>query len=156
MEEEVFRSLYERPFAEQVTFNLEQLHYRYTRLSEIDTTKKENQKEYLLLFDSFLALFRALFLEKGTRQYSIQKYYCEKGQDDIAKKINDYLDSKMFSWTDKTIREVLKFIADKFVCHVDPITNDDLGLANFYMSHLCNPYVDNNLKDIMETIFGLI
>lgn len=156
MEEKTFMSLYQRPFAEQVAFNLEQLNYRFARLSEIDTTKKENQKEYLMLFDSFLALFRALFLEKGTKQYSVQNYYRTKGEDDKAQEIDDFLDSKIFIWSDKPIREVLKFIADKFVCHIDPISNEDLGLANFYMSHLGNLYVNNNLKCIMDTISELM
>ncbi len=152
MKEEVYKSLYERPFAEQIEFNMEQLNYRFARLSTIDLTKRENQKEYLMLFDSFLALFRALFLEKGNKQYSIQNYYKEKGQDEIAKEIDDFLDGKMFSWKDKSIRDVLKFLADKFVCHIDPISRDDLGMANYYMSHLNNSYVDNNLQNIMKHI----
>lgn len=156
MEEKVYKSLYERPFAEQVAFNMEQLKYRYARLSGIDTTKKENQSEYLMLFDSFLSLFRALFLERGTKPFSVQNFFREKGEDDIAQKIDDYLDSKMFPWSDKSIRDVLKFLADKFVCHVDPISSEDLGLANFYMSHLANPYVENNLQSIMNTIFQIM
>lgn len=152
MEENTFMSLYQRPFAEQIVFNIEQLNYRYIRLSQIDTTIKENQSEYLMLFDSFIALFRALFLEKGTKQYTVQNYYRTKGEDDIANKIDDFLDSKMFSHRDESIREILKFIADKFVCHIDPITRTDLGNANFFMSYLGNPYVDNNLNDIMRTI----
>ena len=156
MEEKTFMSLYQRPFAEQIAFNLEQLNYRYTRLSEIDTTKKENQKEYLMLFDSFLALFRALFLEKDTKPYSVQNYYRAKGEDDKAQEIDDFLDSEIFSWSDKSIREVLKFIADKFVCHIDPIEWDDLAFANSCMSHLANPYVNNNLQQIMESISHII
>lgn len=156
MEEKTFMPFYQKPFAEQIVFNIEQLNYRYARLSEIDTTKKENQKEYLMRFDSFLALFRALFLEKGAKQYSIQNYYREKGKDNIAKEIDDFLNSKMFSWSDKSIREVLKFIADKFVCHIDPIEWNDLANANSCMGHLCNPYVNNNLKDIMNTISQII
>lgn len=156
MKEETFMSLFQKPFAEQLVFNLEQINYRFARLSEIDTTKKENQKEYLMLFDSFLALFRALFLEKGAKQYSVQNYYRAKGEDDKAQKIDDFLDSKIFSWSDKPIREVLKFIADKFVCHIDPIDWDDLAYANSCMSHLSNPYVANNLKGIMDTIFEII
>ena len=156
MEEKVKFSLYERPFAEQLAFNIEQLNYRFERLSEIDIAKRENQKEYLMLFDSFLALFRALLLEKGTKQYTIQNYYREKGQPDIATKIDAYLDGKFFSWSDKTIREVLKFLADKFVCHIDPISRVDLGLANSYMSHLGNPYVNNNLMQIMGSVSQII
>lgn len=40
MEEKTFISLYQRPFAEQIVFNLEQLNYRYKRLSQIDTTNR--------------------------------------------------------------------------------------------------------------------
>lgn len=156
MEEKTFISLYQKPFAEQITFNIEQLNYRFARLSEIDTTQKENQKEYLMIFDSFLALFRALFLERGAKQYTVQNYYRAKGEDDKAQKIDDFLDSKFFSWSDKPIREVLKFIADKFVCHIDPISRDDLGLANFYMSNLGNPYLGNNLQNIMKNLSQII
>ena len=152
MEEKTFMSLYQRPFAEQIAFNIAQLNYRYARLSEIDTTKKENQEENLMLFDSLLALFRALFLEKGAKQYSVQNYYRAKGEDDKAQEIDDFLDGKIFSWSDKSIREVLKFIADKFVCHIDPIEWDDLAYANSCMSHLSNPYVDYNLKCIIDKI----
>jgi hypothetical protein len=152
MEEKTFISLYQRPFAEQIAFNIEQLNYRYKRLSQIDTTNKENQNEYLMLFDSFLALFRALFLEKGAKQYTVQNYYKEIGNDDVATKIDDFLNSKMFTHREESIKEVLKFIADKFVCHIDPIKLCDLGNANYFMSHLSNPYTYNNLKDIMHTI----
>jgi hypothetical protein len=141
-----------KPFEEQIIFNLEQLNYRFSRLSEIDTTKESNKKEYLMIFDSFIALFRALFLEKGQKQYSVQNYYREKGKDEIVKNIDDYLNSKIFSWCDKSIRDVLKFIADKFVCHIDPISREDLVTANFYMSHLSNPYTNNNLREIIENI----
>ncbi len=156
MEEDVYKSLYERPFAEQVIFNIEQLNYRYARLAAIDTTKKENQKEFLMIFDSFITLFRAMFLENGKKQYTIQNYYREKKQEDKARRIDDYLDNKIFSWSDKTIREVLKFLADKFVCHIDPISREDLGLANFYMSYLENPYENNNLRQIMMSISQII
>ena len=131
MEEKTFMSLYQRPFAEQIAFNIAQLNYRYARLSEIDTTK-------------------------GAKQYSVQNYYRAKGEDDKAQEIDDFLDGKIFSWSDKSIREVLKFIADKFVCHIDPIEWDDLAYANSCMSHLSNPYVDYNLKYIIDKIFEIM
>jgi len=156
MIEDKYISLYVKPFLQQVVFNMEQLNYRFARLSEFDTTKKENHNEYLMVFDSFIVLFRAMFLEKGTRQYSIQNFYRESGQEEVANEIDNYLDSKMFSWKDVSIRDVLKFIADKFVCHVDPIERDDLALADFYMSNLANPYANPNLRTIMEHIFRII
>lgn len=156
MIEDKYKSLYARPFAQQVVFNIEQLNYRFAKLSKLDSTKKENHNEYLMVFDSFLVLFRAMFLENGRKQYSIQNFYREKGQEEVANEIDNYLDSKMFSWKEVSIRDVLKFIADKYICHIDPIEYEDLALANFYMSILSNPYADSNLKTIIEHIFMII
>ena len=86
---EMIKNSYQKPFEEQIIFNLEQLNYRFYRLTKIDTTKENNKKEYLMIFDSFIALFRALFLEKGQKQYSVQNYYREKGKDEIVKKIDE-------------------------------------------------------------------
>lgn len=103
-----------------------------------------------MTFDSFLVLFRALFLENGDVQYTIQHYLWAKGDEETADKINAFLDQQVFEWSDLSIRRMLKFIADKFVCHADPISTEDLGYANAYMSHLMNPYFNNNLHAILE------
>ena len=144
------------PFAQQVVFNIEQLNYRFEKLQTIDTHIKQNQNEYLMVFDSFLVLFRAIFLENGNKQFSIQNYYNEKGEPEIAQSINDFLDSKVFEWQEITIRNVLKFLADKLICHVDSISFDELATANFYMSHLSNPAVKTNLQYIMNELNKII
>lgn len=159
MEEEkidIDSKLYNTPFAEQVAFNLEQLEYRYNRLVEIDTFNKGNQCLYLMTFDSFIVLFRAMFLEKGDKQYTLQNYFRLNGQNNVADKIDTYLNSCFYDGDTVSIKTVLKFIADKFVCHVDPISRMDLGLANAYMAALGNPYVKNNIRNIMKQLFDII
>ena len=85
---DISSKLYNTPFVEQVAFNLEQLEYRYNRLVEIDTFDKGNQCLYLMTFDSFIVLFRAMFLEKGDKQYTLQNYFRLKGQNNVADKID--------------------------------------------------------------------
>lgn len=136
--------------AEQVAINIDHLNYRYSRLSAIDVTDSSNKEEFFMAFDAFLVLFRALFLENGDTQYTIQHYYRAKADDDTADKINAFLDQPVFEWSELSIRKMLKFIADKFVCHADPISTEDLGFANAYTAHLMNPYVKNNLQTILE------
>ena len=136
--------------AEQVEMNINHLNYRYNRLKDIDVTDPANKEEFLMAFDAFLVLFRALFLENGNTQYTIQHYYRAKRDNDTADKINAFLDQLVFEWSDFSFRKMLKFIADKFVCHADPISTEDLGFANTYTAHLMNPYVNNNLQTILE------
>ena len=63
--------------------------------------------EYLMAFDAFIALFRGLFLESFPN---------------IAGKTDAFLDGPFNEYSNETIRRALKFIADKFVCHLDPIS----------------------------------
>jgi hypothetical protein len=153
---DISSKLYNTPFVEQVAFNLEQLEYRYNELVEIDTSDKENQRLYLMIFDSFIVLFRAMFLETGDKQYTLQNYFKLRGQNNVADKIDTYLDSYFYDWDTISIKKVLKFIADKFVCHVDPISRIDLGMANAYMAVLNNPYEKNNIRNIMKQLFDII
>lgn len=145
-------------FIEQFEFNLQMLNYRVNRVLEIDTTIKENQNEYLMTFDSAMALFRAMFLESKNLNgnYTFQNFCRLIGKPNIAQQIDVYLETKLVDWREKSIREVLKFLADKFVCHVDDITLEDLGMANFYMSFLKNPYEKNNLATIYSNLASII
>ena len=47
MDIEANEKVYNTPFSEQLLFNMKQLNYRMNRLSEIDSTKADNQNEYL-------------------------------------------------------------------------------------------------------------
>ena len=155
MELKISEKLAKTPFLEQFDFNVKQLDFRLNRAIAIDTTKAENHSEFLMVFDSALVLFRSLFLEKGKKNYTFQNYYIEIGKPEIASKIDAYLDSD-FEATGISIRTALKFIADKFVCHVDDITFEEIGHANYYMATLKNPYAPNNLANIVKNLSCII
>lgn len=148
--------LFESPFCEQFAFNMQMYEYRLERVLSIDTTIKENQMEYLMAFDAFLALFRGLFLEGFKNCYTVQNYFKALGREDIAAKVDSFLDSPFNEYSNETIRKALKFLADKFVCHLDPISSEDLGLANAYMVALKNPYVKVNLQYITSELDGIM
>lgn len=151
--DKVDSKLFKSPFSEQFAFNMQMYEYRLKRVLSIDTSLKQNQMEYLMAFDAFLALFRGLFLENNKKNcYTVQNYYKAVGRDDIAAKVDAFLDSPFNEYSDETIRRALKFLADKFVCHIDPITLEDLGLANAYMSALKNPFVNVNLQYICSEL----
>ena len=150
--EKVDKKLFNTLLGEQFAFNMQMYEYRLKRVLSIDTTKKENQMEYLMAFDALIALFRSLFLESFKGCYTAQNYFTALGREDIACRIDAFLNGPFNEYSDLTIRKVLKFLADKFVCHLDPITPGDLGLANSWMAALKNPYVKVNLQYICSEL----
>lgn len=80
----------------------------------------------------------------------------KKGLSEKAQSIDNFLNTPVFEWSDISIRNMLKFIADKLICHVDAISYAELAMANFYMSHLSNPYCKNNLHSIMQELNDLM
>lgn len=156
IDQESLKIVFDTPFSTQFIFNIEQLNYRLERLSQINPTDAGNNKEYLMVFDATMVLFRSMFLEKGEKNYTFQNYYRLLGQPDVADAIDDYLDSRFESWSEMSIRTVLKRIADKFICHIDSITLEDLGLINAAMAKLCNPAFDNNFQNIVQKLNEII
>ncbi len=77
MDIEANEKVYNTPFSEQLLFNMKQLNYRMNRLSEIDSTKADNQNEYLMVFDAAIVLFRAMFIESRrlNENFTLQNYY---------------------------------------------------------------------------------
>lgn len=156
IDQESLKKVFDTPFSTQFIFNIEQLNYRLERLSQINPNGASNNKEYLMVFDAAIVLFRSLFLEKGDKNYTFQNYYRLIGQPEVADAIDDFLDLRFESWSEVSIRTVLKRIADKFICHVDSITLEDLGLINAAMAKLNNPTFDNNLQNIAEKLNEII
>lgn len=153
---ETIKKVFDTPFSTQFIFNIEQLNYRLDRLLQINPTDANNNKEYLMVFDATMVLFRSLFLEKGDKNYTFQNYYRLTGRPKVANAIEEYLDSRFESWSELSIRTLLKRIADKFVCHIDGITVEELGLINAYMAKLSSPTCDNNLQNIVRNLNAII
>ena len=143
-------------FLERFSFNIDLLNYKLSRIEEIDVRDKDQQFEYLTIFDSTITQIRAMLLERGKRNYTFQNYFNEIGKPDIAQKLDEYLDNPFDAQNSRSIRTALKFISDKFICHLDEIDSIDLGNANYIMSVLSNPYVDTNLKEILTKLTAII
>jgi len=150
------KKVFETPFSSQFIFNIEQLNYRLDRLSQINSSDAINNKEYLMVFDATMVLFRSMFLEKGDKNYTFQNYYRLTGRPEVANAIDEYLDSRFENWSEISIRTLLKRIVDKFVCHIDSITVEELGLINGYMAKLSSPACESNLQNIVRKLNSII
>lgn len=139
-------------FLEQFSFRIELLNYKLQRLKEVNAMDKTQQLEYLTVFDSIIAQLRAMFLEKRNSNFTFQRYFREINRQDIVDKIDDYLDRPFDPQNSGSIRERLKFLADKFICHHDAVSQMDIGNANYIGATLANPYATNNLNSILQNL----
>lgn len=142
-------------FREQLHFNLDQLIYRYNRLRGISSISQVNQKEFLMVFDSFLVLFRSLFLERGSRNFTIQNHFRKNNLPQVADEIDNYLDG-IFGCLDISIRKAFKLIIDQFVCHLDSVSANQLGCINGLSSSFLNPYFEPNLEIIVSDLLKIV
>lgn len=115
-----------------------------------------SKRHYLTLFDSVIVQLRALFLEKGKDNYTFQNFFIASGRPEIANKIDEYLDDPFDAQNSRSIRIALKFISDKFICHLDKIDRNDIGNANYIMSTLSNPHSGTSLKQILKSLIEII
>jgi hypothetical protein len=148
--------------SESVLFNLDLLLYRINKLKALEP---ENQFEFLTYFDSALVQFRAMFLEFEKKNFTIQNFFRKHNRSDIASAIDDYL-NQPFDYQDKEssesgnefnmLREMIKFVTDKFICHYDKTNSLELGRVNYISATLSNPYHKRYLVNIIEEIINLI
>lgn len=154
---ELENSIYNTSFLQQFSYAIKMLNYRIKRLTDIDVFDKKNNMEYQMVLDSTIVLFRALFLENRNSNYTIQNYFRKTDREQIANKIDEFLDKPYADYTPKySLRNALKFITDKFVCHQDNVTPIDIGLCNAWISNLNNPYHPRNINSIMREISDIL
>lgn len=143
-------------FLNQFAFNIDLLNYKLQRLKGVNAMDKTQQFEYLTVFDSIIAQLRAMFLENRNSNFTFQRYFREINRQDIVEKINNYLDSPFDIHNSGSIRERLKFLADKFICHYDTVSQIDIGTANYICATLANPHATNNLNSILQNLKDII
>lgn len=143
-------------FLEQFSFSIDLLNYKLNRLEEINSMDKTQQFAYLTIFDSIIAQLRAMFLENRNQNFTFQRYFNEKNLPDIVENINDYLDQPFDAHESGSIRERLKFLADKFICHYDAVSRNDISNANYISATLANPVAPNNLKSILWNLKSIM
>lgn len=89
--DDIIAQIGDKPFLEQLEFNIDQLNYRLSILASIDVTVKENQSYFLMVCDSALVIIRAVLLEKGQRNYTIQRYLKVMELDKQLSDLENYL-----------------------------------------------------------------
>ncbi|QHG91413.1 hypothetical protein CVO_06000 [Sulfurimonas sp. CVO] len=162
---------------ESLAFNLELLSYRLEKLKTINTMKKINQFEFLTYFDSALVQVRSMLLENGNKNFTLQNYYKKNNSESISMAIDEYL-NQPFDCQDeeikqsnlkqqfdsqnneenikfKSLRDNLKFVVDKFICHHDKTSILEIGSANYMMATFANKHHKRYLVNIIEDIINI-
>lgn len=143
-------------FSERLAFSLDLLNYKLSCLYNIDSSDEKRQLEYLAAFDSVITHLRAILLEGHGKNHTVQNYFIQIGKQNVAQKIDEYLNLPFDAQESQSIKKALKFISDKFVCHFDKITRVELGNANYIMSVLSSPYSFRNLNKIVDELTKII
>lgn len=153
-------------YSENVKANMLLLVHRLNKIQEFDPTDKSTFYDFLTYFDAILVQFRALLLENGNKQYTLQNYFIKQGKEEKAIQLNNYLDEP-FSEYDKdikdsgdknyrTIRKVIKYLTDKYICHYDKIATDCVGSDTYLNSELTNPNGKRNINKIFKDILAIL
>ena len=146
------------------SFNLDLLKYRIGRIEEIDTFDNNNKFEFFTYFDAAIVQIRAMFLEKGSKNFTFQSFLRAINRPDLVEKVEDFFDEPFdemdFQSKDdgaeyRSIRKVIKFITDKFVCHNDETTAIDQGNQNYFVAALSNKHNQRYLPRLLEDLFSI-
>lgn len=145
-------------------FNLDLLKYRLDKLSKIDVSDPNNKFEFFTYFDAVIVQIRAMFLEQKSKNFTFQSFLKTINRSDLVEKVEAFFDEP-FDGMDlqyrndgleyRSIRKVIKFITDKFVCHNDSINLIDQGNQDYFVATLTNPYNRRYLPKLFEDIFSI-
>ena len=135
---------------------------RYERFKEINVPGNFDI-DIITYFDMIVVQLRALCIENNIykNNYTAQILLRKLGYSDLANRIDRMLGESFFEEVSPpmTIRDALKLLADKFICHYDNYDAPEQG--NQYCSimieqQLKSPYMSRNLDYIMNTIISCI
>ena len=128
---------------------------RYTKIEDISNL----DIDVITYLDIIIVQLRALCIEspKLKKNYTAQNLLRLMKRDDLAQKIDDMLAEQFFSYRDNLdIREALKIMADKYICHYDAIEDDGIAWAEIIEKQLRSPFEEHNLAYIMKTVVDCI
>ena len=139
---------------------------KFLSLPKISKTQEE-ECEWFTYYDAILVQVRALLIESKSRKknYTLQNYLRLLNREKIADILDAYLDSDFDDEVvDKdtgkplSIRSVIKFVADKFICHYDYTEDVDVILENKISKILTNLdcYEKNNIHKILLIIVDIM
>ncbi|HQQ51317.1 MAG TPA: hypothetical protein PLZ29_08980, partial [Spirochaetota bacterium] len=154
-------------FYESFNFNLSLLMKRYLKFKNISPYDKNTEVEWFTYFDCLITQFRAMFIEneQNKNNYTYQNFLNLYGKHEVVSAINTYLNEPFinedffdFNGEILTIRNAIKFVADKFICHYDKTSLEERArqeLISNTLSNVSNNSV-NNLEIILTKIFKML
>ncbi|HPS59108.1 MAG TPA: hypothetical protein PK514_13470 [Spirochaetota bacterium] len=154
-------------FFNMFNFNLSMLLNRLVKIRKINPLDSNNEVEWFTYFDCIITQLRAMFIEneRYKNNYTYQNFLTLYGKNDIVTKINNFLETPFIdeSTLDSkgeilSIKNAIKFIADKFICHYENTSLEELArqeLISNTLSNLSNNST-NNLDVILTRIFTMI
>lgn len=134
---------------------------RYEHLKEIDEPLEDNL-DIGTYFDIVIVQLRAIFIEnpKYSNNYTLQNIMKKIGKEEYAQELDDILSEEFLpEVAGLTIRDAIKFLADKFICHYDSSEGENssnYGVALTIESRLRNPHSEVNLYTIMSRITTIV
>lgn len=133
---------------------------RFDRFLKIDEPFNDNI-DIGTYFDIIIVQLRAIFIEspKLKNNYTVQNLMIKIGKPELANRLDDIFDKCVIEDSTWTVRETIKFLADKFICHYDDSEGENetnWSEALYLESFLRNPYNVVNLKTIMQEITSIV
>lgn len=133
---------------------------RYRRFIEINNINNTDI-DVITYLDMIVVQIRAMCIEneRYVNNYTAQILLRKLGEDSLADRIDSMLNEPFIPETDFTIREAIKKLADKFICHYDnyddPKSNESY-FAETIEKRLRSPYNRVNIDYIMNTIIECV
>lgn len=149
-----------QPFIKHFCMHFDLLMRRYERFKEIDDPHNTDI-DVITYLDMIIVQLRAMCIESSNlkNNYTAPNLLRKVGKQDLADKIDAMLNETFYAGREYTIREALKKLADKLICHYDNFDGEnefDLAVSDILMNNLRNPYESKNLKYIMDTLQSCI
>ena len=149
-----------QPFIKHFCMHFDLLMRRYERFKEINDPHNTDI-DVITYLDMIIVQLRAMCIESSNlkNNYTAQNLLRKVGKQDLAEKIDAMLNETFYAGREYTIREALKRLADKLICHYDNFDGEnelDLAVSDILMNNLRNPYEDKNLKYIMGILTSCV
>lgn len=145
-------------FIEHFNIHYKLLLRRYARFKEIDTVYNTDI-DVITYFDMIIVQLRAMCIESAylKNNYTAQILLRKVGEGLLAEKLDAMLREEFLEDVmDLTIRNAIKILADRFICHYDNFDGGEgktaWAMCSIIEQQLRSPYNKHNLDYIMRTL----
>lgn len=127
---------------------------RYDRFNKISL---QDTLDWFTYFDIIIVQLRALCVENArySTNHTLQVTLRKLGREDLGDRIDNFLESTLI-WDETPLKEAIKFIADKFICHYDDVDLGDRALEHSLRGALSNPQGRYGLSVVIKEIVEII